>query len=108
MVKLYENKSCNIPCQIQLKSSLKEGFFFFDWGKNFFFWKMYKAKRTAAQKVRRCLGKYELGRAIGQGTFAKVRFAKNMETGDHVAIKILDKAKVQKHRLVEQVIFRVR
>ncbi|BAT03298.1 CBL-interacting protein kinase 3 [Oryza sativa Japonica Group] len=64
---------------------------------------MYKAKRTAAQKVRRCLGKYELGRAIGQGTFAKVRFAKNMETGDHVAIKILDKAKVQKHRLVEQI-----
>lgn len=107
MVKLYENKSCNIPCQIQLKSSLKEWFFFLT-EERFFFWKMYKAKRTAAQKVRRCLGKYELGRAIGQGTFAKVRFAKNMETGDHVAIKILDKAKVQKHRLVEQVIFRVR
>ncbi|XP_015695094.1 CBL-interacting protein kinase 3 isoform X1 [Oryza brachyantha] len=64
---------------------------------------MYKAKRSAAQKVRRRVGKYELGRTIGQGTFAKVRFAKNMETGDPVAIKILDKEKVQKHRLIEQI-----
>ena len=64
---------------------------------------MYKARRAASLKVRRRVGKYELGRTIGEGTFAKVRLAKNMESGDHVAIKILDKAKVQKHRLVEQV-----
>ncbi|CAM0907553.1 unnamed protein product [Alopecurus aequalis] len=64
---------------------------------------MYKARRAASLKVRRRVGKYELGRTIGEGTFAKVRFAKNMESGDHVAIKILDKAKVQKHRLVEQI-----
>ncbi|KAE8811305.1 CBL-interacting protein kinase 31 [Hordeum vulgare] len=38
-----------------------------------------------------------------EGTFAKVRFAKDTESGDHVAIKILDKAKVQKHGLVEQI-----
>ncbi|CAM0907551.1 unnamed protein product [Alopecurus aequalis] len=67
------------------------------------FGKMYKARRAASLKVRRRVGKYELGRTIGEGTFAKVRFAKNMESGDHVAIKILDKAKVQKHRLVEQI-----
>lgn len=65
---------------------------------------MYKAKSASSLKVKRRIGKYELGRTIGEGTFAKVRFAKNMETGDHVAIKILDKAKVQKHNLVEQVI----
>ncbi|XP_062188284.1 CBL-interacting protein kinase 31-like isoform X2 [Phragmites australis] len=64
---------------------------------------MYRAKRSASLKVKRRVGKYELGRTIGEGTFAKVRFAKNMETGDHVAIKILDKAKVQKHKLVEQI-----
>ncbi|KAM0855841.1 hypothetical protein ACQ4PT_049516 [Festuca glaucescens] len=64
---------------------------------------MYKARRAASLKVRRRVGKYELGRTIGEGTFAKVRIARNMESGDHVAIKILDKAKVQKHRLVEQI-----
>lgn len=57
-------------------------------------------------KVKRRVGKYELGRTIGEGTFAKVRIAKNTETEDHVAIKIIDKEKVQKNRLVEQVIIR--
>jgi 5'-AMP-activated protein kinase catalytic alpha subunit len=64
---------------------------------------MYKARRAASLKVRRRVGKYELGRTIGEGTFAKVRIAKNTESGDHVAIKILDKVKVQKHGLVEHV-----
>lgn len=68
---------------------------------------MYRAKRAAlSPKVKRRVGKYELGRTIGEGTFAKVRIAKNTETGDHVAIKIIDKEKVQKKRLVEQVIIR--
>ncbi|PWZ15109.1 CBL-interacting protein kinase 3 [Zea mays] len=65
---------------------------------------MYRAKRAASLRAkRRRLGKYELGRTIGEGTFAKVRIAKNMDTGDHVAIKILDKAKVHKNKLAEQV-----
>ncbi|XP_065049006.1 CBL-interacting protein kinase 32-like isoform X3 [Musa acuminata AAA Group] len=54
-------------------------------------------------KVKRRVGKYELGRTIGEGTFAKVKFARNVETGEPVAIKILDKEKVLKHKLVEQV-----
>lgn len=54
-------------------------------------------------KVKRRVGKYELGRTIGEGTFAKVRFARNTETGEPAAIKILDKEKVLKHKLVEQV-----
>jgi serine/threonine protein kinase len=66
---------------------------------------MYRAKRAAlSPKVKRRVGKYELGRTIGEGSFAKVRFAKNTETMEPVAIKILDKEKVQKLRLVEQVI----
>lgn len=64
---------------------------------------MHRAKRAASLKVKRRVGKYELGRTIGEGTFAKVRFATNMETGEHVAIKIIDKAKVHKYKLVEQV-----
>ncbi|ONM42113.1 hypothetical protein ZEAMMB73_Zm00001d044644 [Zea mays] len=60
---------------------------------------------AAATKVKRRVGKYELGRTIGEGTFAKVRFAKNTETGEPVAVKILDKEKVLRHKMAEQVTF---
>ncbi|KAA8514894.1 hypothetical protein F0562_018073 [Nyssa sinensis] len=49
------------------------------------------------------VGKYELGRTLGEGTFAKVKFARNVETGENVAIKILDKAKVLKHKMIGQI-----
>ncbi|KAG9439384.1 hypothetical protein H6P81_019549 [Aristolochia fimbriata] len=49
------------------------------------------------------VGKYELGRTLGAGTFAKVKFARNLETGDNVAIKILDKEKVLKHKMIDQI-----
>lgn len=48
-------------------------------------------------------GKYELGRTLGEGNFAKVKFARHIETGDHVAIKILDKEKILKHKMIRQV-----
>ncbi|CAI0469851.1 unnamed protein product [Linum tenue] len=48
------------------------------------------------------VGKYELGRTVGEGSFAKVKFAKNVETGDSVAIKILDREQVLRHKMVEQ------
>ncbi|KAK1293735.1 CBL-interacting protein kinase 32 [Acorus calamus] len=57
----------------------------------------------SAPRAKRRVGKYELGRTIGEGTFAKVRFARNLETGEPVAIKILDKEKVLKHKMVEQI-----
>jgi serine/threonine protein kinase len=53
--------------------------------------------------VRTRVGKYELGRTLGEGTFAKVKFAKNLETGESVAIKVLDKEKILKHKVVEQI-----
>tara|TARA_B110000208_G_scaffold139088_1_gene167843 strand:+ start:161 stop:1753 length:1593 start_codon:yes stop_codon:yes gene_type:complete len=40
------------------------------------------------------VGKYEIGKTIGVGTFGKVRFARNAETGERVAMKILDKAAI--------------
>lgn len=51
------------------------------------------------------VGRYELGRTLGEGTFAKVKFARNLETGENVAIKILDKEKVLKHKMIGQVLF---
>ncbi|CAN6465564.1 unnamed protein product [Victoria cruziana] len=49
------------------------------------------------------VGKYEVGRTIGEGNFAKVKFARNVETGESVAIKILDKEKVLKHKMIGQI-----
>lgn len=60
------------------------------------------ASRTSGTKTR--VGKYELGRTLGEGSFAKVKFARNVETGENVAIKILDKDKVLKHKMIGQVL----
>jgi serine/threonine protein kinase len=49
------------------------------------------------------VGRYELGRTLGEGTFAKVKFARNVETGENVAIKILEKEKVLKHKMIAQI-----
>lgn len=53
--------------------------------------------------VVRKVGKYEIGRTIGRGTFAKVKFAQNTETGESVAMKVLDRRTIIKHKMVEQV-----
>jgi serine/threonine protein kinase len=53
--------------------------------------------------VMRKVGKYEVGRTIGEGTFAKVKFAQNTETGESVAMKVLDKETVLKHKMVDQI-----
>jgi serine/threonine protein kinase len=49
------------------------------------------------------VGRYELGRTLGEGSFAKVKFARNIETGQNVAIKILDKEKLFKHKMIGQI-----
>lgn len=49
------------------------------------------------------VGKYELGKTLGEGTFAKVKFARNVENGDNVAIKVIDKEKVLKNKMIAQV-----
>ena len=58
---------------------------------------------TVAFEVSMKVGKYELGRTLGEGTFAKVKFARNSETGETVAVKVLDKEKILKHKMVDQV-----
>lgn len=49
------------------------------------------------------VGKYELGKTLGEGSFGKVKFARNVETGNPVAIKILNKNEVLRHKMVEHV-----
>ncbi|KAL2553643.1 CBL-interacting serine/threonine-protein kinase 24 [Forsythia ovata] len=53
--------------------------------------------------VKRKVGKYELGRTIGEGTFAKVKFAQNTENGKSVAIKVIAKSTILKHKMVDQI-----
>nr|XP_043617398.1 CBL-interacting serine/threonine-protein kinase 5-like [Erigeron canadensis] len=48
-------------------------------------------------------GKYEMGRLLGQGTFAKVYYAKNLVTCESVAIKVIKKDQVRKEGLMEQI-----
>lgn len=47
--------------------------------------------------------RYEVGRLLGQGTFAKVYYARNLKTSQSVAIKVIDKEKVLKVGLVDQI-----
>ncbi|XP_073311893.1 CBL-interacting protein kinase 23-like isoform X1 [Primulina huaijiensis] len=49
------------------------------------------------------VGKYEFGRTLGEGSFGKVKFARNLETGENMAIKIIDKSKVLKHKMISQI-----
>ncbi|KAI5077550.1 hypothetical protein GOP47_0007374 [Adiantum capillus-veneris] len=61
----------------------------------------FEAERSDNLRTR--VGKYELGRVLGEGTFAKVKYARNVETGQSVAIKVIDKDTVFKHKLVHQI-----
>ncbi|CAK9148123.1 unnamed protein product [Ilex paraguariensis] len=49
------------------------------------------------------LQRYELGRLLGQGTFAKVYYGRNLKTGQSVAVKIIDKEKVMRVGLIDQI-----
>ncbi|KAL6839486.1 hypothetical protein ACP4OV_030756 [Aristida adscensionis] len=52
---------------------------------------------------KRRVGRYEVGRTIGQGTFAKVKFAVDADTGAAVAMKVLDKDAILTHRMLHQI-----
>ena len=49
------------------------------------------------------VGKYELHQTVGQGAFGKVKYAVNKETNEVVAIKYLDKEKIQASNMVNQI-----
>jgi len=47
--------------------------------------------------------RYELGKLLGQGTFAKVYHGRNLKNSMSVAIKVIDKEKVLKVGMIEQI-----
>ena len=49
------------------------------------------------------LGRFEIGKLLGHGTFAKVYYARNVKTGEGVAIKVIDKEKILKGGLVAHI-----
>ncbi|XXG78933.1 hypothetical protein AAC387_Pa09g0107 [Persea americana] len=49
------------------------------------------------------VGKYELGRTLGEGNFGKVKFAKNIETGQGFAVKILEKKRILDLKIGDQI-----
>ncbi|XP_073281694.1 CBL-interacting protein kinase 2-like [Primulina huaijiensis] len=46
---------------------------------------------------------YEVGKLLGQGTFAKVYHARNLKTDASVAVKIVDKEKIYKAGMIDQI-----
>ncbi|KAK9147199.1 hypothetical protein Scep_005956 [Stephania cephalantha] len=58
---------------------------------------------SSSSSGRTRVGIYELGKTLGEGSFGKVKFARNLDTGDSVAIKVLHKAQLLRHKMVEQI-----
>ncbi|KAK9947199.1 hypothetical protein M0R45_012632 [Rubus argutus] len=48
-------------------------------------------------------GKYEMGRLLGKGTFAKVYHGRQTESNESVAIKVINKDQVKKEGMMEQI-----
>lgn len=59
------------------------------------------AKKAGATRMR--VGKYEIGKTLGEGSFGKVKFGRHVQTGHSVAIKIIDRDHVLRHKMVDQV-----
>lgn len=49
------------------------------------------------------MGKYEMGRTLGEGHFGKVRLARHADTGRPFAIKILDRQRILAMKIHDQV-----
>jgi len=54
-------------------------------------------------QARKVVGQYMLGKAIGEGTFGKVKLAIHLPTGEKVAIKILEKNRIKEQADVRRV-----
>ncbi|XP_059638115.1 CBL-interacting serine/threonine-protein kinase 1-like [Cornus florida] len=49
------------------------------------------------------LGKYEIGRTLGEGNFGKVKYAKNLDSGQSFAVKILEKNRILDLNITDQI-----
>ncbi|WOL14559.1 hypothetical protein Cni_G23339 [Canna indica] len=60
-------------------------------------------EKRAKREPKILLGRFEVGKLLGSGTFAKVYVARNIRTDELVAIKTLDKEKIVKWGLVTHI-----
>ncbi|KAG2537823.1 hypothetical protein PVAP13_9NG331219 [Panicum virgatum] len=68
--------------------------------------KQWRRRRPAGSPRNRpalLLGRYEVGKLLGQGNFAKVYHARNVHTGEEVAIKVMEKEKIFKSGLMAHI-----
>jgi serine/threonine protein kinase len=60
-------------------------------------------KKSRHYSLSKRVGKYLVGRTIGEGTYAKVKYAQHGETGKAYALKVLSKELLIERGMVEQV-----
>jgi 5'-AMP-activated protein kinase catalytic alpha subunit len=65
--------------------------------------KPYRSNSIKKETQGLLLGRYEIGKLLGHGTFAKVYFARNVKTNEGVAIKVIDKEKILKGGLIAHI-----
>ncbi|KAJ6794313.1 CBL-interacting protein kinase 1-like [Iris pallida] len=64
------------------------------------------ATAAAAEEERKGivrLGKYEIGRTLGEGNFGKVKLARHVDSGRSFAVKILDRERILALKIHEQI-----
>jgi 5'-AMP-activated protein kinase catalytic alpha subunit len=49
------------------------------------------------------LGKYEVGKTLGEGNFGKVKYARNVESGQSYAVKIVEKNRIVELSITDQI-----
>ncbi|KAK7402366.1 hypothetical protein VNO78_14570 [Psophocarpus tetragonolobus] len=64
---------------------------------------MDRRSKAASNNRNILFNKYEIGKLLGQGNFAKVYYGRNLSTNAGVAIKVIKKERLQKERLVKQI-----
>ncbi|KAM0042106.1 putative protein kinase CAMK-CAMKL-CHK1 family [Helianthus debilis subsp. tardiflorus] len=62
-----------------------------------------RRKSTGDDGMQLQLGKYEIGRTLGEGNFGKVKYAKDIQTGHPFAVKILEKTRIKNLNFSDQI-----
>ena len=58
---------------------------------------------TKGGEVKKIIGQYMIGKTIGEGTFGKVKIGVHLPSGEKVAVKILEKARIKEQADVRRV-----
>lgn len=62
-----------------------------------------KKNKSGEEGMQLQLGKYEIGKTLGEGNFGKVKYAKDVQTGHSFAVKILEKTRIKNLNFSDQV-----